>query len=152
MKLIDWPKYSRCFPKESSVLSKRSVDSQQKNRRCKAKESTILFKRNDDAKRKQSIYSQISLNCYASGDSKTDKKHSKIIDFSIGFREAFSLCCISVYGFIQSNTMKLGGLGKDTCFSDEMQCPYEDSCESLNHSWQGNGERLPCTPIAAMYG
>ena len=51
MKLMDWPKYSRCFPKESSVLSKRS----------------------DDAKRKQSIYSQILLNCYASGDSKTDK-------------------------------------------------------------------------------
>ena len=79
-------------------------------------------------------------------------KNSKIRDFSLGFREAFSLCCISVYGFIQSNTMKLGGLGKDTCFFDEMQCPYEDSCESLNHSWQGNGERLPCTPIAAMYG
>ena len=76
------------------------------------------------------------------------QKHSKIIDFSLGFREAFSLCCLSVYGFIQSNTMKLGGLGKDTCFSDEMQCPYEDSCESLNHSWQGNGERLPYTPIS----
>ena len=55
--------------------------------------------------------------------------------FRLGFVK-FSLCCISVYGFIQSNTMKLGGLGKDTCFSDEMQCPYEDSCESLNHSWQ----------------
>ena len=65
MKLIDWPKYSRCFPKESSILSK--------NRRCKAKESTILFKRSDDAKRKQSIYSQILLNCYAVGDSKTTK-------------------------------------------------------------------------------
>ena len=35
MKLIDWPKYS-------SVLSKRSVDSKQKNRRCSAKESTML--------------------------------------------------------------------------------------------------------------
>ena len=74
------------------------------------------------------------------------QKHSKIIDFSFGFREAFSLCCISVYGFIQSNTMKLGGLGKDTCFFDEIQYPCEDSCESLNHSWQGNGERLPYTP------
>ena len=39
MKLIDWPKYSWCFPKESSVLSKRI----------------------DDAKRKQSIYSQKSI-------------------------------------------------------------------------------------------
>ena len=56
MKLMDWPKYSRCFPKESSVL----------------------FKRSDDAKRKQSIYSQISLNCYASGDSKTDKNIVKL--------------------------------------------------------------------------
>ena len=32
--------------------------------------------------------------------------------------------------------MELGGFGKDTCFSDESQYPYEDSCESLNHSWQ----------------
>ena len=42
MKLIDWPKYS-------SVLSKRI----------------------DDAKRKQSIYSQISINCYESRGSNT---------------------------------------------------------------------------------
>ena len=34
MKLIDWPKYSWCSAKESSVLSKRIVDSKQKNRRC----------------------------------------------------------------------------------------------------------------------
>ena len=47
MKLIDWPKYS-------SVLSKRI----------------------DDAKRKQSIYSQISLNCYGSGGSNTGQKNS----------------------------------------------------------------------------
>ena len=47
MKLIDWPKYSWCSVKESSVLNKRS----------------------DDAKRKQSIYSQISINCYAVGSS-----------------------------------------------------------------------------------
>ena len=36
--------------------------------------------------------------------------------------------------------MELGGFGKDTCFSDESQYPYEDSCKSLIHSWQGNGE------------
>ena len=69
MKLIDWPKYSWCSAKESSVLGKRVVDAFQKKRRFSAKESTILFKRSDDAKRKQSIYSQISLNCYASGSS-----------------------------------------------------------------------------------
>ena len=69
-------KSRRCFPKESSVLSK---------------ESTILFKRSDDAKRKQSIYSQISLNCYAVGGRNTGPKHSKIIVFPLGFREVFSL-------------------------------------------------------------
>ena len=107
---MDWPKYSRCFPKESSVLSKRSIDSKQKNRRCSAKESTILFKRSDDAKRKQSIYSQISLNCYAVGGSNTGPKHSKIIVFPLGFREAFSLLPSCLCGFILSNTMKQRGI------------------------------------------
>ena len=54
MKLIDWPKYSWCSAKESSVLNKRS----------------------DDAQRKQSIYSQISLNCYVSGGNNTGQIHS----------------------------------------------------------------------------
>ena len=107
---MDWPKYSRCFPKESSVISKRIVDSKQKNRRCSAKESTILFKRSDDAKRKQSIYSQTSLNCYASGGSNTGPKHSKIIDFQLGFRKVFSLLLSCLCGFIQSNTMKQRGI------------------------------------------
>ena len=49
MKLIEWSKYLW----------------------CSAKESTVLFKIIDDAKRKQSIYSQKSLNCYAVGDSNT---------------------------------------------------------------------------------
>ena len=35
--------------------------------------------------------------------------------------------------------MELGGFGKDTCFSDEIQSPYEDFCESLNHSWHRKG-------------
>ena len=79
-------------------------------------------------------------------------KHSKIIVFPLGFREAFSLLPSCLCGFILSNTIEIGGFGKDTCFSNEIQCPYEDSCESLNHSWQGNGERLTYTPIATMYG
>ena len=116
------------------VLSKRVVGAFQKNRRCSAKESSVLFKRSDDAKRKQSIYSQISLNCYAVGGSNTGPKHSKIIVFPLGFREAFSLLPSCLCGFILSNTIEIGGFGKDTCFSDEIQCPYEDSCESLNHS------------------
>ena len=90
MKLIDWPKYS-------SVLSKRIVD----------------------AKRKQSIYSQILLNCYAVGDNNTWTKHSKIIVFPLGFREPFSLLPFCLCGFIWSNTMELGGFGKDTCLADE---------------------------------
>ena len=71
------------------VFSKRVVGARRKNRRCSAKESTILFKRSDDAKRKQSIYSQISINCYASGGSNTGQKHSKIIVFPLGFSWSF---------------------------------------------------------------
>ena len=97
MKLIDWPKYSWCSTKESSVL----------------------FKRIDDAKRKQSIDSQKSLNCYAVGGSNTGPKHNKIIVFPLGFREAFSLLPFCLCGFIWSNTMELGGFGKDTCLADE---------------------------------
>ena len=57
-------------------------------------------------------YSQISLNCYAVGDSHTGQKHSKIIDFSVGFREAFSLLPFCLWGFIWSNTVELGGSEK----------------------------------------
>ena len=110
MKLIDWPKYSWCSAKESTVLGKRIDGARRKNRRCSAKESSVLFKRIDDAKRKQSIYSQISLNCYALGGSNTGPKHSKIIDFLLGFREVFSLLpCL--YGSTcpnrESNTCKV---------------------------------------------
>ena len=132
MKLIEWPKYS-------SVLSKRVVGSRQKNRRFSAKESSVLSKRIDGAKRKQSIYSQILLNCYAVGGSNAGPKHSKIIVFPLGFREAFSLLPSCLCGFIWSNTIEMGGFGKDTCFSDEMQCPYEDSCKFLSHSWHRKG-------------
>ena len=79
-------------------------------------------------------------------------KHSKIIVFPLGFCEAFSLQPSCLCAFIWSNTVELGGFRKEVCFSDKIQYPYENSCESLNHSWQGNGERLPYTPIAAMYG
>ena len=92
MKLIVWFKYSRCSAKESSVLSKRIVG----------------------AKRKQSIYSQKPLNCYASGGSNTGQKHSQIIVFPLGFREVFSLLPSCLCGFILSNTMELGGFRKDT--------------------------------------
>ena len=39
----------------------------------------MLFKRIDDAKRKQSIYSQISLNCYATGGNKHPKPISYLL-------------------------------------------------------------------------
>ena len=73
------------------VLSKRVVGARPKNRRCSAKESSVLSKRIDGAKRKQSIDSQKSLNCYAVEGSNMGPKHSKIIVFPLGFREAFSL-------------------------------------------------------------
>ncbi|MCI5491213.1 MAG: hypothetical protein MR404_02185, partial [Prevotellaceae bacterium] len=71
----------------------------------------ILFKRSDDAKRKQSIYSQISLNCYAVGGSNTGPKHSKIIVFPLEFREVFYLLPSCLCGFIWSNTIEIGGFG-----------------------------------------
>ena len=63
------------------VLRKRVVGAFQKKRRFSAKESTVLSKRIVDAKRKQSIYSQKSLNCYAVEGSNMGPKHSKIIVF-----------------------------------------------------------------------
>ena len=63
-------------------------------------------------------------------------KHSKIIVFPLGFCEAFSLQPSCLCAFIWSNTVELGGFRKEVCFSDKSQSPYEDSCESLNHSWQ----------------
>ena len=121
------------------MLSKRSVDSKQKNRRCSAKESTILFKRSDDAKRKQSIYSQISLNCYAVEGSNTGQKHSRIIVFPLGFRKVFFLLPSCLWIHLEQHNGAEGEFGKDTCFSDEIKYPYKDSCKSLSHSWQGKG-------------
>ena len=74
----------------------------------------MLSKRIDDAKRKQSIYSQKSLNCYVSGGSNTEQKHSQIIVFPHGLREVFSLLPTCLCGCSLSNTMELGGFRKDT--------------------------------------
>ena len=131
MKLIDCPKYSWCSAKESSVLSKRIVDSKQKNRRCFLKEATML--------RGSSQYTLRNHLTAMHWEIVNGQKHSKIIVFPLGFREVFSLLPSCLCGFIRSNTMELGGFGKDTCFFDEIQCPYEDSCESLSHSWQRKG-------------
>ena len=97
---------------------------------CSAKESTVLGKRIDGAKRKQSIYSQKSLNCYAVEGSNTGQIHSKLIVVSLGFYETFSLLPFCLCGFIWSNTIEMGGFGKDTCFSDEIQCPYGGSVDN----------------------
>ena len=45
------------------VAQQRIIGAQQKSRRCYEKESSVLSKRIVGAKRKQSIYSQKSLNC-----------------------------------------------------------------------------------------
>ena len=113
---------------------------QQKSRRFSAKESSVLSKRIDGAKRKQSIYSQILLNCYAVGGSNAGPKHSKIIVFPLGFREAFSLLPSCLCGFIWSNTVELGGFGKDTWFFDEMQSPYEDTEQPYFFMTDDNGD------------
>ena len=94
----------------------------------------MLGKRIDGAKRKQSIYSQKSHHCYAVGGNNTGQKHSKIIVFPLGFREAFSLLPSCLCGFIRSNSIEMGSFGKDTCFSDEIQCPYEGSVDNGGHS------------------
>ena len=133
------------------VLSKRIVGARRKNRRCFPKESTMLFKRIDGAKRKQSIYSQISLNCYISGGNNAGPKDSRIIVFPLGFREAFSLLPSCLCGFIWSNTVEFGGFRKEVCYSDESQYPYEGFCNSLSHLCQGKGrisdipQLLQCT-------
>ena len=117
----------------------------------------MLGKRIDDVKRKQSIYSQKSLNCYAVGGSNTGPKHSKIIVFPLGFREVFSLLPSCLCGFILSNTMELGVFGKDTCFFDEIQYPYVSSCDSLSHLCQGKGrisdipQLLQCMDRVILY-
>ena len=80
---------------EVDGLAQVFIGAQQKSRRCSAKESSVLSKRIDDATRKQSIYSQISINCYAVEGSNTGQIHSKLIVVSLGFREAFS-CCLPV--------------------------------------------------------
>ena len=138
MKLMDWPKYSRCFPKESSVLSKRIVGARQKNRRCFLKEATML--------RGSSQYTLRNHLTAMHWEIVNGQKHSKIIVFPLGFREVFSLLPSCLCGFIRSNTMELGGFGKDTCFSNEIQYPYVSSCDSLSHLCQGKGVCFPIYP------
>ena len=73
------------------------------------------------------------------GSCKTGQKQSVIIVFPLGFREAFSLLPSCLCGFIRSNTMELGGFGKDTWISDKIHYLFEDSCELMSHPWQGKG-------------
>ena len=75
-----------------------------------------------------------------------DKNIVEIIVFPLGFREVFSLLPFCLCGFIWRNTIKMGGFRKYTCFSDEIQCPYEDSCNSLSHLCHGKGMCFPIHP------
>ena len=124
------------------VLSKRVVGARQKNRRGFPKESTMLFKRIDGAKRKQSIYSQISLNCYISGGNNTGPKDSRIIVFPLGFREVFSLLPSCLWIHLEQHHRD-GRFRKNFVFFEEMQSPYEDSCNSLSHLCHGKGMCFP---------
>ena len=108
------------------------IGAQQKSHRFSAKESTVL--------RGSSQYTfRNHLTAMPWEVIITGPKHNKIIVFPLGFREAFSLLPFCLCGFIRSNTVELGGFRKEVCFSDEIQYPYEDFCESLIHSWQGRG-------------
>ena len=81
-------KSRRCFPKESSVLSKRIDGAKQKNRRFFLKEATML--------RGSSQYTfRNHLTAMPWEVIITGPKHNKIIVFPLGFREAFS-CCLPV--------------------------------------------------------
>ena len=73
-------------------------------------------------------------------------KYIVIIVVSLGFHETFSLLPFCLCGFIWRNTIKMGGFRKYTCFSDEIQCPYEDSCNSLSHLCHGKGMCFPIHP------
>ena len=132
MKLIDFSKHPRWLEKESSVLSKRIVDSKQKNRRCSAKESTML--------RGSSQYTLRYHLTAMHREVVIREKHSRIIVFPLGFLWSFlSVAFLSLGIHPEQHNEAEGKLGKDTCFSDEIQCLCEDSCESLNHSWHRNG-------------
>ena len=96
------PSIRRCSAKESSVLSKRIVDSKQKNRRCYEKESTMLRGSSQYTLRYHltAMYREVVIR----------EKHSRIIVFPLGFREVFSLLpCL--YGSTcpnrESNTCKV---------------------------------------------
>ena len=134
------------------VLSKRVVGARRKNRRCFPKESTMLFKRIDGAKRKQSIYSQISLNCYISGGNNTGPKDSRIIVFPLGFREAFSLLPSCLCGFIWSNTIEMGGFGKILVFSKRCSVLMKTPVILWAIYVMGRGCAFRYTLIATMYG
>ena len=95
----------------------------------------------------KSIYSPKSLNCYVSGGNNTWQKHSKIIVFPLGFLWSFlSVAFLSLGIHPEQHNEAEGKLGKDTCFSDEIQCPYEDSCHSLSHLCHGKGMCFPIHP------
>ena len=119
-------KSRRCSAKESSILSERSDGAFQKNRRCFLKESTMLRGSSQYTLR----YHLTAMHREVVIRDKTECNHCL---FHLGFVK-LSLCCLPVCGFIWSNTIEMGGFGKDTCFSDEIQYPYEDSCDSLSHS------------------
>ena len=99
--ILVWPnKTLECGKSGMTVLST-------KIRRvlCSAKESSVLGKRIDGAKRKQSIYSQKSLNCYAVEGSNMGPKHSKIIVFiTWGSRNFLSVAFLSLWIHLEKHS------------------------------------------------
>ena len=145
MKLIDFSKHPRWLEKESSILSKRIVGAKRENRRFFLKESSVLMG-------SKSIYSPKSLNCYVSGGNNTWQKHSKIIVFPLGFREAFSLLPSCLCGFIWSNTIEMGGFGKILVFSKRCSVLMKTPVILWAIYVMGRGCAFRYTLIATMYG
>ena len=111
----------------------------------------MLFKRIDDAKRKQSIYSQISFNCYAVEGSNTGPKHSKIIVFITWVSWSFlSVAFLSVWIYLEQHG-RVRRIRKRSLFFRWESVPLWGLLRCFKPSMQGEGA-FWYTPIAAMYG
>ena len=111
----------------------------------------MLFKRSDDAKRKQSIYSQISLNCYAVGDSNTGQNivnHS----FSTWVSWSFlSVAFLSLRIHLEQHC-RVRRFRKEVCIFRWESIPLWGLLQVFDSFMAREWGTFRYTPIAAMYG
>ena len=125
-----------------------------KNRRvlCSAKESSVLSKRVDDAKRKQSIYSQKSLNCYAVEGSNMGPKHSKIIVFFTWVSwNVLSVAFLSLWIHLEKHN-GVRRIPKRSLLFRWESIPLWGFLWFFEPSMPRKGGAFRYTPIATMYG